>query len=335
MKNIIYPTLGICLGFPAPSRADSFNLGTDQGVTEDDGSVTITVTRTGSAPLGAESIEVSTIDGSATGGDDFSPLGGILVNFPANANPAATTDTRTINIPLINDLDSECEEEFVVRITQATGNSIGGGDLKITIAESDFVILPWDSGITDSPAPGAPSLIELTDQPGVYCYKIVTTNEPLWRTRLTVTSGEAELDLHRDPFSAQDSADYVSGTPGSDGILLHDSQFSPSQDWYLRVRVTEPNTTWSLFSGSVFVHDQGVLTSDANYSGPAYDDLPFPPEKALFFTATPPAGAKARALWNDEYRAGSSEAFISVRKTSQECHWSLASSIFDKPGKCS
>lgn len=289
-------------------RADTIHLGPDFTTAEGDGAAILTLTRTGNAPLPAISIDLSTRSQTAGSPEDFIALDHRTVTFPAGA-----TQT-TVSITLIDDLNSECEETFQITVVDANGHAISGGDVTISIEASDLLTLPQHDGSTDAPPPGSPFLItEMADR-GVFCYRTVIGNLPLWRTRLTVITGEAHLELKRGSLNAAVNPDFLRKTPGSDGIVLHRNQFRVSEEWFLRVHITAPNTSFSLFTGAVHVRDQGILQDDRNYSGPAFSGLVFPPEEALFFTAQVPAGARAWSLWAGGYRKGEIFSQIAVRK---------------------
>jgi len=152
--------------------ADTFNLGGDLSISEDEGLVTVTITRTGSGPLGAESIQLSTSNGSALAGSDFVALNEVNVDFPAEVESAS------FQLEITDDSLSECEESFFVSISSpGSGNVVSGGNLEVTIELNDFQTLAFDDGSSDVPSSGA-SFYEsgLLAEEQVTCFRVAPGN---------------------------------------------------------------------------------------------------------------------------------------------------------------
>ena len=106
----------------------------DASASEDDASVVLTVTRTG-ATGGADSVDFSTADGTATAGTDYVATGGTLAFAPGAA-------TATITVPLLDDDVHEGDETFTVELANPASSTglaptIGVGTAAITVVEND------------------------------------------------------------------------------------------------------------------------------------------------------------------------------------------------------
>src|SRR6185295_13050584 len=99
---------------------------------------------------------------------------------------------------------------------------------------------------------------------GTFVYKIVTLGTTVggWRTALNVTSGEADVYLSFGGVPSIGSYYFASANAGSDGFVLHSSQFAESQEWYYLVNAA-PGSTWNLVSGEPHVIDLGALPDAA------------------------------------------------------------------------
>jgi hypothetical protein len=96
---------------------------------ESDGSVTITVNRTGGS-TGSASVDYSTAPGTATGAD-FTPVSGTLEWADGDSEP------KTFVIPIADDGFAEPAESFEVTLSGATGAALGAqAEATVTIAES-------------------------------------------------------------------------------------------------------------------------------------------------------------------------------------------------------
>jgi len=102
----------------APTAFASTNVATAEGQTAE-----LTVNRTGSANLGAATVDVAVKDGD-TDSRDFGHA------LPTTLSFARGEASKTIDIPINSDLDGEPAEKFFVQLSNATG------DAKLTDATS-------------------------------------------------------------------------------------------------------------------------------------------------------------------------------------------------------
>jgi large repetitive protein len=179
--------------------------------------------------------------------------------------------------------------------------------------------LAWDDGMTDA---GTVAVSQPSAAAGSYYYRINTRSVEAWRTRLTVTAGEANLYLFRGTVPVIGQAGVkASALTGNDGLILSKADFSPGEDWYLLVQATGAVNSWSLVTGGAYVRDLGSLPfTDSNGNG-AYNigeasqngglsGQTMPPEGVLFYKVTLPPNVPAWSLWLN----GGTQA-IAVRKS--------------------
>ena len=113
-------------------------------VSEEDGAVSIPVTRTGGAD-GPVSVMISTSNGTATAGSDYTAVTNQLVTF-------ATGDSATKNvpIPILNPANTdEINETFTVTLSSPTGGAKMGAQNTATVVIRDSM---------DTTPPGAPTI---------------------------------------------------------------------------------------------------------------------------------------------------------------------------------
>ena len=166
--------------------------------------------------------------------------------------------------------------------------------------------LSWDDGATDV---GTVAVNQPSGAAGSYYFRINTRSVEAWRTRLRVTSGEANLYLFRGVIPVIGQAGVkTSALPGSDGLILSKADFAPGEDWYLLVQATGVNNAWSLVTGEAYVKDLGSLPfTDSNNNGVynigeasqngGVSNQTFPPEGVLFYKVTLPPNVPAWSLW--------------------------------------
>jgi len=99
-------------------------------VNEGAGALTVAVERVGGSD-GAASVKFATVAGTAKGGKDFSPRTGTL--RWTNGDQAA----KTFEVPIKNDTAREQDESFTVKLSKATGASIGTSSAAVTIHDDD------------------------------------------------------------------------------------------------------------------------------------------------------------------------------------------------------
>ncbi len=94
-------------------------------VNEDDGTITLTVNRTGGSD-GAVTVDYATADGSATAGEDYTAQSDTLT--------FAENDTsETITIAITDDMDVESNETFTVSLSNPTGGATLGANTTVTV----------------------------------------------------------------------------------------------------------------------------------------------------------------------------------------------------------
>ncbi len=100
-------------------------------VAENAGTVTVTATRTGGSE-GAVSVTLNTVDGAAIAPGDYTAVvGGVLSWADGDTAP------KSINITIINDVEDEPDENFIVTISNPTGGATLGSPATATITILD------------------------------------------------------------------------------------------------------------------------------------------------------------------------------------------------------
>lgn len=108
-------------------------------IDEDAGILSVTVTRTDGSD-GRVTVDYATSGVSATSGQDFTSTSGTLVFEDGQTS-------RVIQIPIINDTDSEEDETFVVNLSNPTGGaSLGNSGTAVTILNDDAPPTPGNPG---------------------------------------------------------------------------------------------------------------------------------------------------------------------------------------------
>lgn len=130
--------------------------------------------------------------------------------------------------------------------------------------------LTWDPGTADA---GTQVLTNTSTRAGRHYFHINTqaTDIGAWKTRFTVTNGEAHLYLNYNIVPQTIGSYYFkSERTGSDGLVLRSDQYSARQDWYLLVDATA-GAQWSIFTGRAWAQDLGTLSWTDTNSNSQYD----------------------------------------------------------------
>jgi large repetitive protein len=184
--------------------------------------------------------------------------------------------------------------------------------------------LAWDPGTAEA---GTAVFSNSNTRGGRHFFKVTTQSSDIggWRSRLTVTSGEAALYLSKTALPTTGSSTFSSVQTGSDGLVLRDDQFAANEEWTLMVFATE-GAQWSIVSGKPYVHDLGALPfTDSNGNG-LYDigeavapqnapAAPMPPEGIRFYKTVISNGTPAWSLW-----LGGSNKDIALRSNKLPFH---------------
>lgn len=170
-------TLGSCSALP-----ETVNVA-DVSVAENAGSVDLSVTlsQPATAPV---SVTLTTVDGTATAGVDYTASGAVTVSF------AVGEDTQLVNVPILDDALAEGAETFLVQLSNPSGVILGSG---ATVTITDDEVSPC----------GAPS-INAGSEAGVFVWRECgTTND--WRFRVTGGGTFTQYDgdvVSSSPFTA-------------------------------------------------------------------------------------------------------------------------------------
>lgn len=118
--------------YPVTVSGDSLQFGaTDYSVSEEGASVLITVTRTGASATAGASVDYATSDSSAVSGSDYTAVAGTL-NF------AAGEISQSFSVPVLNDVEPEGDETFVVSLANGVGANVGSpATANVRIVDND------------------------------------------------------------------------------------------------------------------------------------------------------------------------------------------------------
>jgi len=144
-------------------------------VSETNGTLTLTVTRTGSTNT-ALTVDFATANGTATAGSDYAPTNGTLY-FDAGET------TKAIDVDIIDNLLLENSEQFQVRLSGPLNTSIGVGTNTVTITDDDVAAVGF--------AATAISVAEDTNSVTIYVLRTGTTNTTVSVNYATLTNGSA------------------------------------------------------------------------------------------------------------------------------------------------
>lgn len=113
----------------------------DVVVDESADAAAFTVTRTGTL-MGAATVQYATADGTAVATNDYTATAGDLTL------PTGTT-TATVTVPIVGDESVEGDESFEVRLSSATGATIGRGTGMATIVDDDTTLSIDDVSVVE------------------------------------------------------------------------------------------------------------------------------------------------------------------------------------------
>lgn len=156
-------------------------------VGESGGSVTLSVTRVGSAAAAA-SVQFSTLDGSAVAGSDYTAASGTLNWAPGESDP------QTITVSILSDRIAEPAKSFTVALAGTTGpiTVADPGNATVTINDDDT------AGFTVTRSDGSNRVAERSnlDRPlGRDSYTIALTSQPTSTVTISLSSNNARLSV--------------------------------------------------------------------------------------------------------------------------------------------
>ena len=77
-------------------------------------------------------VEVNTADGTATAGQDYAALSGVIATIPGGS------DTTTVSVTVLGDTTFESDEDFTVNLSNPVNAVVADGSATVTINEDDF-----------------------------------------------------------------------------------------------------------------------------------------------------------------------------------------------------
>lgn len=134
LSNVVGATLGndsATVTIVDDDNAGVLSIASTASVNENDGTVQVTVTRTGGSD-GEVSVTFNTADGTAVAGSDYTAQSGQTLTF------ANGVTSQTISIPILDDMVQESDEDFTISLSNPTGGAILGNSLStVTIVDDD------------------------------------------------------------------------------------------------------------------------------------------------------------------------------------------------------
>ena len=231
-------------------------------VAENEGSVRVYVTRTGASP-GPASVVYATADETAIAGQDYTAVSGTL-NWAAG-----DTEEKFFDVPIIDDSSSDGDQTFTLRLSGATGATLG--------------------------SPNA-AIVTVTDwEPGKICYRSTSLSLPenggslrVWVRRIEGSSGIVTAGFFTTNKYYGDEV-WPPATPGEDfepvqGTLTWGD--GDDQDKYFDVPILDDTLHEGDESFYVVLSGSGIWSTPSKAVLISDDDLPGVP--VITVTATDP-----------------------------------------------
>lgn len=196
---------------------------------------------------------------------------------------------RVLDTVFLHDTNSAAGTCFVA--VTVPKKALGNMTYTLRSEVHPLVTLDWDPGLGPEPAYVYTNPSRLG---GDYFFKIVTTNTTtgIWRTRLGVSAGDANLFLKQNAFPTESTHDHAATRMGSDGVALaQPGQCASGQTWYVMV-LAQPDAAWTLVSGSAYIPPLPPPAAD----GASGTNGVVAPEGINFYRTTIPANTPAWRL---------------------------------------
>jgi len=230
---------------------------------------------------------------NVTGADDINLYLARGTNPPSTGSYLRASTGKATDTIILTETETTPENaptNYVVGVYLPPGTN---GPVNFTLTSEDHYLttLAWDPGTTHA---GTVVFTNASTTGGDYYFKVTAQNTAVgaWRTALNVSSGEADVYLLQGSLPTTSYYNYRSERTGSDGFVLHSSQFTPGQDWYLLVHATA-GAQWNLVSGEAYAWNLGALASDDSSS----TNVVCGAEGIAYFKTTVPSDTLAWSLW--------------------------------------
>ncbi|GAB5525207.1 MAG: hypothetical protein Roseis2KO_30790 [Roseivirga sp.] len=203
---------------------------------EDDGTITITLVLE-EAIAGGFSVDLTTADGTATAGTDYTALTAETVTFAGTAG-----EVKTLTIPITQDSDNEADETITVNIdnlmTDASNSLIVPTSITATIVNDDddaaFFIMTWETTVANEEM-------------------IIPTNGGGYDFRVDWGDGTVETHLTDDPkHTYENPGIHTVKIIGSFPWIFFSEQDEDGGDLGLKLRSVEQwgTNVWQSFEGA-------------------------------------------------------------------------------------
>ncbi|POY35329.1 hypothetical protein C3K47_16220, partial [Solitalea longa] len=197
-------------------------------VNENAGTVSLTLTKTGTTDFGS-TVNYSTANGLAVAPGDFTNASG-SVTFLANET------TKTISIPIINDVLVETPETFTVNLSGVSGATLGNTAGTVTIVDDDATQFYVESKTVNEGA-------------GTVTYKVFKTSNTVASVNYTVASGTAVLGTDFNVSPATGTLNFATNEASKDitVAIINDNITEPSENF--TITLSNPSAGATIIAG--------------------------------------------------------------------------------------
>lgn len=188
-------------------------------VNEGTATASITLTRTGGS-FGAASVKLSTANGTATAGSDYTARVNVTVSW--SDGDAAT---KTVSVPISNDAADEADETVNLSLNAATGASLGApAGAVLTIVDNDDAVS--DPSVSFETLTAEPSVAENV---GSYKARVVLSRSQT--QALTVRFTYAGSAKRKSDYTAPDSITIAAGQTSANLSIkvINDTRKEPAE----------------------------------------------------------------------------------------------------------
>lgn len=161
--------------------------------------ITVTLSTTTNTPTNAVTVDYTTADNNALGGVNYTPVSGTL-NFAAiTASPWSST--KTISIPIIDNLAANNGYTFYVNLSNPTNAAINGLTGTITIIDSDVSLgttnlnAKFSFALKQNPVKNGVAIVEYQNSPNAALSVFDATGKKVKNITLAGSNGTESIDV--------------------------------------------------------------------------------------------------------------------------------------------
>ena len=222
----------------------------EYSISEDGGSITVSVKRTGSSS-GTASVDYTTTAVSATAGSDYTTASGTL-NWSDGE-----LGSKTFSVSIIDDSDLESSEYLTLQLSNANGAGIGRNDPRLYINDNDSKVSlnAVEYSVSEGDGTAAISVLRTGGSSGAISVDYTTT----------AVSASAGSDF-TSVTNTLSWADGESGAKSFNITIIDDASSEPAE--YLQISLSNPvSTTINRDNARLYIYDNDSRTS---FKAPEY-----------------------------------------------------------------